>query len=167
MNTATQRAPGAPVPTGCCPPFDPTSYHQREVVFRDEPFVKLHLKNLFFVPIGLGRQITRAEELIEAAGARPEHPLMLSEEHSPWSSDLYLQVTRPVPGLEPARLSGTFMTRVYDGPWSQMGKWEADTRRWVKGTGRTVEKVYFAYTACPSCAKAYGHNYVIVFAQIA
>lgn len=29
-----------------------------------------------------------------------------------------------------------------------------------------MEQLYFAYTTCPKCAKAYGHNWVIVFARV-
>jgi hypothetical protein len=36
----------------------------------------------------------------------------------------------------------------------------------VQAQGRTLEKLYFAYTTCPACAKAYGKNYVIAFAKV-
>jgi len=37
----------------------------------------------------------------------------------------------------------------------------------MKSEGRMVKKVYFFYTTCPKCAKAYGKNYVVVLAQVA
>ncbi len=167
MTTATLHPLATTFTTGCCPPFDPSTFHQREVTYRDEAFVKLEVPSVFHVPIGLGRKIVRAQRLIDAAGAAVAQPLMLSDERSPFGSDLYIRVAKPVPGLESATLPGTYMTRVYDGPWKQMGKWAADTARWVKSTGRTAEKLYFGYTTCPACAKAYGHNYVVVFARVA
>ena len=90
---------------------------------------------------------------------------MLSTDTSPWGADLYIEVTRPVPSARMTTLSGTFSTRVYEGPYHQSGKWVADMRRRMAEQGQAVEKIYFGYTTCPRCAKAYGKNYVILFAE--
>jgi hypothetical protein len=37
---------------------------------------------------------------------------------------------------------------------------------YVENKGRKLKKLYFSYTTCPRCAKAYGKNYVVLFAQI-
>jgi hypothetical protein len=37
----------------------------------------------------------------------------------------------------------------------------------VAARGRKLEKLYFSYTTCPACAKAYGKNYVVLFAKVA
>ena len=167
MRLTTEMKPTAtPAPTGCCPPFDPAPWRDQEVVWRDKPFLKEHVHSLFHVPIDMGRAITRAMEKIAAAGAEPAVPLMLSDEKSPFGADLYIDVAKPVPGAEMTRLSGTFLTRVYDGPFRDAGKWAADMRRFVEGRKRTIEKMYFAYTMCPRCARAYGHNYVVLFAKV-
>ncbi len=55
--------------------------------------------------------------LIEAAHATATQSPMLSEERSPWGSDLYINVTGPVPGADVVTLSGTFLTKVYEGPF--------------------------------------------------
>jgi hypothetical protein len=162
----TTREPAKPAPTGCCPPFDPAPWHEREVVWTDRLFVKEHVHSLFHVPIDLGRKFVHAQERIDAAGARSPDGLMLTDEVSPWRSDLYIGVTRVVPGTEMARLPGTFLTRVYDGPFRQARVWAEDMRRYVAARGRTLEKLYLAYTTCPACAKAYGHNYVVAFAKV-
>jgi hypothetical protein len=39
------------------------------------------------------------------------------------------------------------------------------TRR-VEAAGRKVRRMYFFYTTCPKCAKKYGKNYVVIFAQV-
>ena len=48
-----------------------------------------------------------------------------------------------------------------------MGKGAQDLHQYVQAHARLIEKLYFAYTTCPSCAKAYGHNYVVAFAKVA
>lgn len=65
------------------------------------------------------------------------------------------------------RLSGTFRTKVYEGPFSKVVEWAADMRAAIAKTGHQVAKIYFAYMTCPRCAKAYGKNYVVLFAQLA
>ena len=162
-----QTQPPAVQPTGCCPPFDPVPWNDRQIEWQDKLFAKEHVHSFLHVPIDMNRKMVRDHRLIEAAGAQPLQGLMLADEKSLWGADLYIDVTKPVPGMEMTTLSGTFLTRVYDGPYSAMPRWMADMRAFVKSRGLTLEKLYFAYTTCPSCAKAYGHNYVIGFAKVA
>jgi hypothetical protein len=91
---------------------------------------------------------------------------MLSDEISPFRSDLYIDVTGPVPGANNVRLSGTFFTRVYEGPFRQAPAWCADMARRVADNGRRAKKIWLGYTMCPRCAKAYGKNYVLLFAEL-
>ena len=157
----------APQATGCCLPFDPTSWPDRELTWDRKPFVKDHVLSILLVPLNMGRRILRNQKLIRAAGAEVPVPLMLSDENSLWGAEIYLDVSKPVPGAEMAELSGTFLTKVYEGPFKDSGKWAEDMRRHVAQAGRKVEKIYFAYTTCPACAKIYGKNYVILFAKVA
>jgi hypothetical protein len=156
----------APQPTGCCPPFDPEPWKDRELEWRDKPFVRDHVHSLFHVPLDMGRKVLRNKRRIDAAQAQPLQPLMLSDEKSPWGADIYIEVAKPVPGAEMTTLSGKFLTRVYDGPFSDARKWVEDMKRFVQAKGRTLDKLYFAYTTCPRCARAYGHNYVVGFAKV-
>ena len=32
--------------------------------------------------------------------------------------------------------------------------------------GKKAGKYYFYYTSCPKCAKKYGHNYIVAFAEV-
>lgn len=165
MTTTTTENRASVAPTGCCPPFDPSTYDGREVVWRDKLFVKEHAHAILHVPVDMGKVITRAKAKIDAAGASPEHPLMLSDDHL-FGSDLYIEVTRAVPGLANVTISGDFMCKVFDGPYHDAPKW-VDTMKWVVATeGRTLKRIYFAYTTCPGCAKVYGHNYVVLFAEV-
>lgn len=160
------RETGAITPTGCCPPFDPASWQDKEVTWDHKLFVKEHVHSLFHVPLDMSRKMTHAMRLIEEAHAKPEQGLMLSDELSAWGADLYIDVAGPVPGADVALLSGTFLTHVYEGPFREVPKWAADMRARVEAAGRPVKKLYFAYTTCPSCAKAYGKNYVVLFAEV-
>jgi hypothetical protein len=152
-------------PTGCCPPFDPAAWKDATVVWVDKPFVTDHVHCVLHVPLDMRQRVIKNQRWIDAAQARPEHPLMLSADTSPWGADLFMEVTGPVPGARMSTLSGTFSTRVYEGSYRQAGKWVADMRQRMAEQGQPIETIYFAYTTCPRCAKAYGKNYVILFAQ--
>jgi hypothetical protein len=41
---------------------------------------------------------------------------------------------------------------------------EADT--YLASLGKKAKKYYFYYTTCPKCAKKYGHNYIVAFAEV-
>jgi hypothetical protein len=165
LGMSTQAQPVAS--TNCCPPFDPALWRDKEVVWRDKPFVHDEVTSFLHVPLNMGSKVTKAMKLIDAAHATPEHPLMLSDERSPWHAELYIDVTKPVPGADVQRLSGTFLTKVFEGPFSDAGQWMTQMKRYVADQGRTLEKLYFGYTTCPRCAKAYGKNYVVMFAKVA
>lgn len=36
----------------------------------------------------------------------------------------------------------------------------------VAGKGKKAIKYYFYYTTCPKCARKYGHNYIVAFAEV-
>ena len=152
--------------TGCCPPFDPGPWQDQEISWKGEPFVQDHVRSAFHVPLRFGSHVTRNQALIEAAEAVPAVPLMLCDEKSAWGTDLFIRVSKPVPGARMTTLSGRFLTRVYEGPYRDAPRWAADMQSFVAARGKKLEKLYFAYTTCPSCAKTYGKNYVVLFARV-
>lgn len=109
----------------------------------------------------------KAQAKISAAGATVDDFLILSEEVSPWKSQQYLAVSKDVPGLDSVRLTGTYMTKVFEGPYKDAKAWHADLMNYVTVQGEQALNSYFFYTTCPKCAKTYGKNYVVGFAKIA
>ena len=63
-------------------------------------------------------------------------------------------------------ISGTFHTKVFEGPYRNMSVWIKEMNEYVESKGEKVEKLYFYYTVCPKCAKHYGKNYVVIFAKV-
>jgi hypothetical protein len=91
---------------------------------------------------------------------------MLCDEKSLWGADIYIDVSKDVPGAKMATLSGVFLTKVFEGPYQNAKKWADEMHKFTEEKGKKVQKLYFSYTTCPRCAKAYGKNYVVLFAQI-
>jgi hypothetical protein len=153
-------------PTGCCDPFDPEPWKDKEITWKDKMFVKDHVTSFLHIPLNMGGKIVKNLALIDNAGAKAQYQLMLTDEKSMWDSDIYIDVAKEVPGAQMATLSGTFLTKVFEGPYNMAGKWAQEMAKYVESKGKKMQKLYFSYTTCPKCAKAYGKNYVVLFAQI-
>ena len=96
----------------------------------------------------------------------PEAMIVLSDENSLWGSDVYIEVTKDVPGADMATIAGTFLCKVFEGPYRNMRKWIEEMKSFVQSTGKRFQKLYFFYTTCPKCAEKYGKNYVAILAHI-
>jgi hypothetical protein len=114
----------------------------------------------------MGKIMVKNMELIKNSDALTTKPLMLSDEKSLWGSDIYIAVTKPVPNAKMEKISGTFLTKVFEGDFKNMGKWIKEMEKYVKSKKKEIKKLYFFYTTCPACAKYYGKNYVIILAKI-
>ena len=153
--------------TGCCAPIDPAQWDGREHVWQAKPFLKDHLRAFLHVPLNMGKVMGRDQAAIEAAEAWPQEPIWLSDEVSPWGADIYTAVDRDVPGAAIERLTGTFVTKSFDGPYRDIGRWINEMTAFVVARGQQVKKLYFFYATCPDCAKKLGKNQVVLFAQVA
>lgn len=152
--------------TGCCPRFNPEPWNEKEVTWADKLFLKDHVRSFFHIPVNFGQVMVKDMEKIKAAGALTAEPLMLSDEKSLWGSDLYIAVTKEFPGAEMAKISGTFLTKVFEGDFKNVARWVKEMGAFVKAKNREMKKLYFFYTTCPKCAKHYGKNYVVLVADV-
>ncbi|OGZ79087.1 MAG: hypothetical protein A2358_03820 [Candidatus Staskawiczbacteria bacterium RIFOXYB1_FULL_37_44] len=152
--------------TGCCEPFNSEPWQEKEITWSNKVFVKDHVASFLHIPLNFGQKVVKNMKLIEKAGAKAPYQLMLTDENSLWGADIYIDVSKKVPEAEMAALSGTFLTKVFEGPYQNAGKWAQEMQRYVKGKGKEIKKLYFFYTTCPKCAKAYGKNYVVLFAKV-
>jgi len=150
----------------CCPKFDPEPWHDRVITWDQKLFLKDRVRSFFHIPLNFGAVMKRSMAAIEAAGAKPDEMILLSDENSLWGADVYIAIAKEVPGTQQASLSGTFLAKVFEGPYRNMRNWIADMKSYVQGKGKALKKLYFFYTTCPQCAKQYGKNYVVILAQV-
>lgn len=149
-------------PNNCCPRFNPDGWDEQELHFRDKLFVKAKSIGFFHIPINIGSVFTRTSSAIEKADAYDYDDLIiLSYDPSPWTAEHYFSVGKEVPGQEMVRLSGDYLTKVFEGPYKNVPKWEKEMEAFVESRGKRVKKTYFFYTTCPKCAKYYGKNYLV------
>ena len=153
--------------TGCCPRFDPQPWDEKEIQWDGKLFIKDKVRCFLYMPLNFGKAMVRCMDKIEKADAfTPAPPLGLSDHTSPWNMDLYIEVTKNVPEADTVKLSGTYMTKVFEGPYKDTRIWCKQMQEWVSAQGKTIQKHLMYYTTCPKCAKHYGKNYVVYFAQV-
>ncbi len=153
--------------TGCCPRFQPAPWDEQEFEFHDRLFVLATTRNFLHIPLNIGSVMKATwSKIVAAEAALPDTYLTLSTDPTPWRGEHYFAVTKEVPNCQMTRLSGTYQSKVYEGPYSDARKWVRDMEARVVTAGKRLEKLYFFYTTCPKCAKHYGKNYVVAFAQV-
>ncbi len=154
----------------CCPRFDPTPWEGIIHNWDDKPFLTASVPQIFHMPIpGIyGKKITSLWDEAKRLGIAPEENdfLMLSQDPSPWKSTLMLSVTGTKPDAPIVKLSGRFISKTYDGPYSGIPGYLADFEEYAHERRMHIGDVYFYYTTCPKCAKKYGHNYIVLFGKI-
>ncbi|MBU0906967.1 MAG: hypothetical protein KKE05_02305 [Nanoarchaeota archaeon] len=152
--------------TGCCKKIDPKKWEGKTITWKKKRFIKDHVTSFFHIPINFGPVVKRTMAKIDSSKAFPKDPVWISDEKSLWGSDVYFEVTEHVPNAENVFLSGTFMTKVFEGPYQNIKIWMKEMEAYVKSKSKVPKNYYFFYTTCPKCAKQYGKNYVIIFAEI-
>jgi len=152
--------------TGCCPRFNPEPWDEKEVTFDSKLFLKDHVRSFLHIPLNFGKVMVKNMKMIEEAGALSPEPLLLSDDKSLWRSDIYIAVSKEIPKADMERISGTFLTKVFEGKYSQAGRWIKEMTDFVKSKGKEIKKTYLFYTTCPKCAKVYGKNHTVILAMI-
>jgi len=156
-----------PSETGCCPKFDPTSWDEKEFQWDGKLFIKDKVRCFMHIPLNFGKVMVRCMDKIDKAGAfAPQPPLALSDHISPWTMELYLEVGKQVPQADNVTISGTFLSKVFEGPYKETRLWCKQMQEWVITRGKTIKRHLMYYTTCPKCARHYGKNYVVYFAQV-
>lgn len=154
----------------CCPEFDPAPWNKKTIVWKDKPFLFRTVPQFLHMPLPgvYGKAITEMYESADYEGIIPgqKDSLLLAYDPSPWKSELYLSITAEKPGLQIRKISGTFMTQVFDGPYNGIPSYIREMDVWLAENGKQAKKYFFYYTTCPKCAKKYGHNYIVAFAEV-
>ena len=153
-------------PGCCCPPFDPAQWDKLDLNFRDKLFVRVRTRSLFHIPLNMSAVFYRTWDAITAAGAEDNRFAILSNDESLWHADHYFTVTKAVPGLDTVTLSGSFVTRVFEGPYRDAYVWVREMRTDIGEMGRKMGQLYFYYTSCPRCAERRGRNYVVGIGEV-
>lgn len=154
----------------CCPVFDTKQWDNKTHEWIDKPFIRDYLPQFLHMPFPsiMGKVVGRMWKKAKDAGAEPDMNdfILMAYDPSPWRSELYMSTAGEVPGAENVLLTGTFISKVYDGPYNHVPKYLKNFSNYLASSGYKAKKYYFYYTTCPKCAKKYGHNYIVAFAEL-
>ena len=150
----------------CCPKFDPAPWQDKIFTWEGKRFVKDRVWSFYYMPMNFGMVMRRLDAQVRAADAVMPEYLCLADHTSKWKIDIYAAVDKEIPGANNVKLSGRFLSRVYEGPFSDTGKWCQDFESYAREQSLFVHKCYMWYTTCPKCAKKYGKNYVVIVGQV-
>jgi hypothetical protein len=150
----------------CCPEFDPASWEGKTFEWKGKRFVKGKIRTFFYVPVTFGWVMRKLMKPIETAGVGTQDYMALSDHTSPWTMDIYVAVDEEVPGATNVAISGTFFSKVYEGPFKNTKAWIKDYEAAAAEKKLSIDKWYMWYTTCPKCAKKYGKNYVVIVGKI-
>ena len=155
----------------CCPEFDPNKWDEKTFSWENKHFIKESIPLLFHIPFPpmIGRKITKMWRMAEESKTAPpkkEDVLVLFTDPHPFKSELYLSVTGHVSNADNVKISGTFISKVFDGPYNAIPKYIKEMEGYLFSIGEKAKKYYVHYAYCPKCAKESGHNYMILFAEV-
>ncbi len=154
--------------TGCCAVPSIADWDEKEITFKDKRFIRSQTRSLLYIPLNMSKVMSELQRLADNAGATmdPKKAMILSRELSPWRAEQLYAVSKEIKGADNVVLTGKYLTKVFEGPYKNANKWHQYLLELAKSRGKTVDKTYFFYTTCPKCAKHYGKNYVIGFANL-
>lgn len=149
--------------TGCCPRFDPAPWDGELLEWDQKKFIKVKVCTFFYMPLNFGRVM---KSLNKVEGLNLDHAICLSEHTSKWNMNLLIEVDADVPGEHTITLSGKYLSKVYEGNYSETGNWCKNFEQFARERSLEITKWYMWYTTCPKCAKIYGKNYVVVIGKV-
>jgi hypothetical protein len=154
----------------CCAKFDPTPWHHTEFEWHDKLFLKTSIPEIMHIPLpgSYDKAIKKMWKTAEDAHAapRPEEFLLLAHDLSSFKGELYMSITKDIPGADVVKLSGKYVSKVFDGGYNHVPQYISEMNGYLASMGKKAKKFYFYFTTCPKCAKKYGHNYIVALAQI-
>ncbi len=155
----------------CCPEFDVAKWDRKTLVWENKLFVMETIPALFHIPFPpmITKKTMKLHTMAEKAGVTIPNlsdALILFRDPTPFRSEIYYAVTQAVEGANNTSISGTFMARVFDGPYNAIPRFLKEMEAYLKEIGKSAKDYYVHYAYCPKCARKFGHNYMILFALV-
>ena len=154
----------------CCPEFKVDKWDGKTFKWKNKCFIKETIPTFFHMPFPpmIGKKVTKMWKLIQDGKAQPpkEDWLLLFYDPSAFKSEIYMGCTKPVKNANNTTISGTFMAKVFDGPYNAIPKFIKETNSYLSKKEKKAKKYYVHYAYCPKCSKKFGHNYMILFAEV-
>lgn len=150
----------------CCPEFNPDPWDKKRFKWEYKKFVKYKVRSLFYMPLNFGAIMKKFDKQSRKDGIKFIDGLTLSRARNMWSSDLYIMVDSPIMKGNNVVINGDFFSMVFEGSYSNIGKWEKEFYNYAAELNYTIKEIYHWYVYCPKCAKKYKKNYTVMLGKI-
>ena len=155
----------------CCPTFHPEKWDEKTHHWDQKKFIKASVPTFFHIPLPpmIGNRVTKMMKMAEDSenlASDREAILLLFSDPSAFKSELYLSVENAVPDAENTTLSGTFISKVFDGAFNAVPKFIKQMDAYLDKQKQKAKNYYVHYAYCPKCAKEAGLNYMVLFAEL-
>jgi hypothetical protein len=155
----------------CCPVFDVEKWDDKTLKWDRKLFIKESIPTLFHTPFPpmITKKMRKMCDLVERSDADlPDitDTLVLFHDPSAFRSEIYYSVSKEVTGANNTNISGTFEAKVFDGPYNAIPKFFKEMEEHLAVKGQKPDDYYVHYAYCPNCAEKFGHNYMILFAEV-
>ena len=156
----------------CCPTFHPEKWSEKSFNWDNKKFIKAMVPTFFHIPLPpmIGNRISKLMKLAGDAQkleTDKENILVLFTDPHAFMSEIYLSVTDQVPKAKNTILSGTFVSKVFEGAYHDVPKFIKQMDAYLKNLHESAKRYFVHYAYCPKCAREAGHNYMILFAELA
>lgn len=160
-----------PIDKECCPKFEPQRWDEKTFNWENKHFIKESIPTIFHMPFpkAIGKKVTKMMGLAEESDSLSDDKLddlLLFNDPTAFKSDMYLSVSENVPYAHNVELSGTFISKVYDGAYHKVPKFMKQMNEYLRAQDEKADDYYIHYAYCPKCSKKFGHNYMVLFAEL-
>ena len=133
----------------CCPKFNVDRWDGKEFNWDNKKFIKETIPTFFHFPLPsmIGKKIAKMCKMIEESGtmsANKEEVLILFHDPSAFKSEIYFSVTGEVPNADNVTISGTFLSKVFDGPYQAVPKFIKQMDKYLAGKNKRAKKAGYA-----------------------
>ncbi len=154
----------------CCGKFDPSLWDEKSHSWENKLFIRKCIPQILHIPVPgkYGKAVQFLWNQAVTANAQVDQPdfLLLSYDPSPWKSELYMSVKHEVPGADHVKISGSFISKVFQGPYNHVPKYIREFDIYLSRKNKLATRYFFYFATCPVCAKNYGYNYIVAFAEV-
>jgi hypothetical protein len=154
----------------CCPEFKREKWDEKTHSWDKKPFILESIPTFFHIPFPpmIGKKVAKMCRLMEASGRAEkdkEEVLLLFRDPGAFKSEIYLSVTGPVKDAHNAEISGTFISKVFSGPYNAVPSFIRQMNEYLASRGNKAKDYYIHYAYCQKCAEKHG-NAMILFALV-
>ncbi|MEK7096634.1 MAG: hydrolase [Patescibacteria group bacterium] len=147
-----------------CKELKKSDWDEKEFIWKNKVFYKTKYKEFMHIPLNFGKVITKAFKEIEKNKIETDG-FTLSGEENVFSSSLMIPLKTKSDKLPTETMSGSFMTKLFEGQYKDAGDWAKEMTNYVHGKQKEVAKLWFWYAICPKCAKKMGKVQTVIFAE--